>query len=260
MARIFLYQPTDMSAPSASADGLGVSVYTESDTEVWGGTSSIGNELDLKITGNNLQGANGSINELTGYWDRNPYFSISGFSESVLDLTNGWQDKLFYPEFMGGNDYINATNRAGDDLLVGYRGADEIYSGEGNDIIRAGNGADIISGWKGNDDLYGGFGRNTFMSEQDGDIDYLYITSDQWAYNYVYGSAGNNPNGTKADLIEGLDSLDRIFIQGVSTSDLTFSEVNGALGIFAGGSLEAVYTGGNLSINQLNGMTAGVPV
>ena len=80
----------------------------------------------------------------------------------------------------------------------------------------------------------------------------------------MYGKAGNSPNGEKADFIEGLDALDEIKIIGVMTSDLTFATdathkgITG-IGIFAKGTLEAIYTGGDLSVAQISAMTTGDP-
>ena len=61
-------------------------------------------------------------------------------------------------------------------------------------------------------------------------------------------------------------SIDEIYIQGATTSQLSFSSVNhinglGALegvGIYVSGFLEAVYTGGDLSASQLRSMAVGV--
>ena len=81
-------------------------------------------------------------------------------------------------------------------------------------------------------------------------------------YNWVYGKAGNSPNGEKADVIEGLDAIDRIKIIGANTSDITVRSgatahgVSG-IGIYAKGALEALYIGGNLSASQISGMTTG---
>ena len=76
-----------------------------------------------------------------------------------------------------------------------------------------------------------------------------------------------NPNGQKVDIIKGLDQFDRVFVEGVETSDLHFSEVNNfaaptgnfsGIGIFANGFLEGLYTGGDLRAAQLKSMTVGV--
>ena len=76
-----------------------------------------------------------------------------------------------------------------------------------------------------------------------------------------YGKSGNSPNGEKADFIEGLDAIDEIKIIGAATSDLTFAQTThrGAtgVGIYAQGTLEAVYTGTNLSVSQIQSMTTG---
>ena len=155
----------------------------------------------------------------------------------------------------------------GNDILTGFRGSDVLYGQSGDDTIRAGNGRDLISGGRGSDTMYGGFGRNTFKSEDDGDVDSLYLKSDQWAYNWLYGKSGNSPNGEKADIIEGLDLSDSIFIQGVTSRDLSFASTNhtfadgqsvDGIGIFAQGVLEVVYTGGDLNAQQLQSMTFGV--
>ena len=91
--------------------------------------------------------------------------------------------------------------------------------------------------------------------------------SDQWAENWLYGSAGNSPNGEKADKIEMLDEFDQIYVQGVETSQLSYGfidhnrnlgETLSGIGIYASGSLEAVYVGGNLSMGQISAMTQGV--
>ena len=155
----------------------------------------------------------------------------------------------------------------GNDILTGFRGSDLLYGESGDDTIRAGNGRDLISGGMGSDTLYGGFGRNTFKSENDDDVDSLFLKSDQWAYYWLYGKSGNSPNSEKADIIEGLDLFDFIFIQGVASSDLSFistthifadgQSVDG-IGIFARGVLEAIYTGGDLNAQQLQSMTSGV--
>jgi len=150
----------------------------------------------------------------------------------------------------------------GNDQLWGKAGWDIIDGGSGNDLIRAGNGRDIITGGLGADELHGDFGWNTFKSEQDGYSDLIAIKSDQFLSNWIYGKAGNNPNGEKADIIEGLDTNDQIKIIGVFSPDITVRAgatahgVSG-IGIYAKGALEALYTGGDLSVAQLTAMTSG---
>ena len=161
----------------------------------------------------------------------------------------------------------NFYGDSGNDILTGFSGSDVLYGQSGDDTIRAGNGRDLISGGRGSDTMYGGFGRNTFKREDDGDADSLYLKSDQWVYNWFYDKSGNSPNGEKADIIEGLDLSDSIFIQGVASSDLSFASTNhtftdgqsvNGIGIFVQGVLEVIYTGGDLNAQQLQSMTFGV--
>ena len=62
-------------------------------------------------------------------------------------------------------------------------------------------------------------------------------------------------------MIEGLDELDRIKILGVSTERLSFADALvhalSGVGIFADGILEALYTGGDLSNDQLGAINTG---
>ena len=150
----------------------------------------------------------------------------------------------------------------GDDIISGYAGWDILDGGDGNDLIRAGNGRDIICGGAGADELWGDFGWNTFRSEMDNSSDLIVVKSDQFLVNWLYGKAGNNPSGEKCDVIEGLDSSDKIIIAGVATEFLSFNAnasahgLNG-IGIYANGFLEALYTGTNLSTSQLSRITSG---
>ncbi|MCP9924793.1 M10 family metallopeptidase [Synechococcus lacustris C3-12m-Tous] len=150
----------------------------------------------------------------------------------------------------------------GSDEINGYAGSDIIDGGDGNDLIRAGNGRDIISGGAGADELWGGFGWNTFRSEKDNSSDLIVIKSDQFLVNWLYGKAGNNPSAEKCDVIEGLDSSDKLRIVGVATEALSFNANASAhglsgIGIYANGFLEALYIGTNLSTSQLSQITSG---
>jgi len=155
---------------------------------------------------------------------------------------------------------------AGNDVLAGRAGWDVLDGGNGDDLIRGGNGRDIITGGLGRDELHGDFGWNTYKSEKDGVSDLIAIKSDQYLVNWIYGKAGNNADGSKCDIIEGLDAIDKIRIIGVDTRDITFAssvthsrnniQVTG-IGIYAKGALEALYTGAVLTINQITQMTSG---
>ena len=154
------------------------------------------------------------------------------------------------------------TGTSQDDIVRGLGGFDQLFGKRGDDLIHGGNGRDIIDGGKGSDELHGDFGWNTYKDQRDGSKDLIAIKSDQYLVNPWDGQAGNNPNGEKADFLEGLDDDDEIKIVGVATENLEFKEgvtargVTG-IGIYAGGSLEAVYTGRSLGLDDITQMTTG---
>ena len=150
----------------------------------------------------------------------------------------------------------------GNDDIKGFAGWDNLEGGDGNDLIHGGNGRDIISGGAGRDELHGDFGWNTYKSEKDGVSDLIAVKSDHYLVNWLYGKAGNSPNGEKADIIEGLDPIDKIKIIGVDTREITFAANISAkgvtgIGIYGKGILEALYTGGDLTVAQITQMTSG---
>ena len=149
----------------------------------------------------------------------------------------------------------------------GRRRSKKEVGGLGDDEIRAGNGRDTLTGGLGVDTLFGGFGLNTFEDEDDGFSDELYLQSDELSYNWIYDKAGNSPNGQKADIIGELDSIDKVYIQGTTTDQLSFGytdhttpfdETVSGIGIYAEGNLEAVYTGVKQGISQLKEMVFGI--
>lgn len=162
-------------------------------------------------------------------------------------------------------DYIEGLD--GDDILYGYQGSDTVIGGDSDDEVRGGNGADYLSGGDGKDIIYGGFGRNIFADERDFDADTIFLKSDQFAFNPVLGSTGNNSEQQRVDTIESLDSSDRIIIQGVSTDQISINTAQWleaetlvlytGLGIYADGYLEAIYLGENLTNTELSQMVSG---
>ena len=182
---------------------------------------------------------------------------ITSASENIWQATQvekGEHSTGFVGSIVDGDEFSN--------VIRGLAGFDQLFGKDGDDLIHGGNGRDIIDGGKGSDELHGDFGWNTFRDQQDGSKDLIAIKSDQYLVNHWDGQAGNNPNGEKADFLEGLDSDDEIKIVGVSTQDLEFKEgvtargVTG-IGIYAGGALEAVYTGASLGLGQISEMTSG---
>ena len=148
------------------------------------------------------------------------------------------------------------------DIVQGKTGWDIIDGGDGSDFIHGGNGRDVITGGAGGDELWGDFGLNTFKSERDGQKDLVVIKSDHYVYNWYNNSYTNNPNGERTDFIEGLDTWDRIRVTGGYKQDLRFAENITHMGqtgiaIYLKDSLEALYTGNDLSLDQIRNMTDG---
>lgn len=179
-------------------------------------------------------------------------------------------------EGLGGDD--TARGGDGNDTLIGGEGNDRLFGtllndlldgGNGNDGLRGGNGRDTLIGGAGRDELWGDFGRNLFASTKDGESDLLVIKSDQVMFNQLLGSAGNNADGSKVDLIQELDSNDKIYMQGVSTANVIVgaaswtidgNTTNGiGISVVSGGTtyLEALYVGSNLNADQLRAITTG---
>lgn len=175
---------------------------------------------------------------------------------------------------LGGDDV--ARGFEGNDTLVGGAGNDSLAGGllndrlegeVGNDAARGGNGRDTLIGGLGRDELWGDFGLNHFEANSDGESDLLVIKSDQIMFNQLLNGIDNS-GGAKCDIIGKIDSIDKIIIQGVGTAQLTFqqsyswqnpitSAVLTGVAIFAAGKLEALYTGGDLSLLQIQAITTG---
>ena len=148
------------------------------------------------------------------------------------------------------------------DIVEGMIGWDIIDGGDGSDFIHGGNGRDVITGGSGGDELWGDFGLNTFKSEKDGQKDLVVIKSDHYVYNWLNNSYTNNPNGERTDFIEGLDAWDRIRVTGGYKQDLRFAANVTHMGqtgiaIYLKDSLEALYTGNDLTLDQIKNMTDG---
>lgn len=201
-------------------------------------------------------------------------------SQRITILTGSWSGELLVNHVSRGShgrDILTAkpimvgapepagsvlSGGSGNDEINGRAGWDILDGGDGDDLIHGGNGRDILSGGTGRDELHGDFGWNTYRPERDGVSDLIAIKSDQVLTNWLYGTAGNNADGSKCDIIEGLDAIDRIRILGVATSQLSFADninakgVHG-IGIYGAGALEAIYTGGDLTLSQITQMTSG---
>ena len=155
---------------------------------------------DLIVTGLTLESPNNPNEWQRFYADYLEYLEVLATKN-----TNNNNDAESINSMKGTNGDDHLMGAYEDDLIIGYRGRDLITGGGGNDTVRGGNGRDVIGGSAGSDYIYGGFGQNTFLNERDGSTDYIYFKSDQFAENWLYGKAGNNPTGAKLDQIQGLD-------------------------------------------------------
>ena len=245
--------------PSSAADLSSVQIDEFTNSKLFYWIDIAGTTVGAEFKGSQFQtNTNPPITEFN-YFDSSGdhIYHIGEFNYKYFEFASLLSKKIGNPTLLVGADEI--VGDSGNDVITGYRGADYLEGERGDDIIRAGNGRDEIWGGLGSDNLYGGFGKNTFYEEDDGSVDKIYFKSDQHAYNYIYGKAGNSPNGEKADTIYELDAFDQIFVQGVTNSQLGFARVSNGIGIFADGTLEATYIGSNLNLRQISSMTSGIP-
>ena len=121
-------------------------------------------------------------------------------------------------------NYIYGTRN--NDYLTGTDLNDVIYGYQGNDTLIDGLGADK---------LYGAKGKNTYYCTADGQTDFIYVKRDN-----------------KADVIKSVGIEDRIDVKG---SKFTFAETSAGIEIYYKHSLQAIYTGGELSLSQIQSIT-----
>ena len=144
--------------------------------------------------------------------------------------------------------------------LIGSAIDDELIGGAGSDLLRGELGNDLLTGGGGSDELWGGAGSNEFFSTADGALDRILISRD--------GSSNARRNRSSVDEIAALGSEDQVGILGATSRRLRFSPTSikstaygqlDGVGIFVGKRLEAVYTGGDLSLAELRDLTVGLP-
>ncbi|KDD15907.1 retention module-containing protein [Bordetella bronchiseptica] len=126
----------------------------------------------------------------------------------------------------GGNDELYGGD--GDDILYGQGGNDKLYGGDGDDILYGGAGTDELRGGAGNDELYGGEGKDLLIGGQGDDILHGGGGSDtfKWELNDqgVVGAPAHDTikDFSNADLADGGDVLDLgELLQGENSGNLT---------------------------------------
>ena len=168
-------------------------------------------------------------------------YSYLGTSNAdILTGFNGANGELWAHDLIDGGE--------GNDFIGGGGGRDVLIGGKGNDELRGGYGHDILDGGLGSDILYGGGGRNTFINNNDGSIDQLFVLSDYHSHSQP---TGRLHNGANADTISSLGVEDKIIILGASTSEISILRLTDGFGIFASGSLEAIVTDNSWNISSL---------
>jgi Ca2+-binding RTX toxin-like protein len=125
----------------------------------------------------------------------------------LLDTPSARDDRAFLAGLLTGDDFIftDTTNRravtafgaAGDDILSGGRGADELDGGAGRDIIVGFNGDDILTGGAGTDSLYGSDGDDIIAGGGGGDL----LTGDNGLDLFAYARISDSRAGGATDLI-----------------------------------------------------------
>ena len=133
-----------------------------------------------------------------------------------------------------GDDIIYGIG--GDDYITGGRGNDELHGNSGNDEVWGNDGADILQGQSGNDVMYGGSGADQVIGGSGDDR--------------LYGGSGDDEvtGGSGVDTLHGDSGNDTL--SGSSGSDLLFGG-NGN-DVLNGNSGDDVLNGGNGN-DTLNG-------
>lgn len=197
--------------------------------------------------------------------------SLSAFPEETImayrdPLGDRWptvfssSDLAALKQIWGQETEVTTSNVFLPQKLVGTPDDDVLTGGLGSDLINAESGNDILIGGGGLDELIGGLGSNKFVSKDDEFSSRILITRD--------GSKQVNRNQLTVDEVSELGTEDQIGIVGASTRQLRFlptlinSNYFGRLdgiGIYVGKRLEAVYTGGDLTISEIKKLTVGLP-
>lgn len=175
--------------------------------------------------------------------------NVGGYFSQVLKNQGGFT-------IAAGVEIENATGGAFADsitgnflsnVLIGKLGDDTIHGLQGDDVINGGGGDDELNGGVGADRIVGGAGKNIFLSAEDGFVDTLVIKPDR-------------DGGQNFDIVEGLDVFDVISISGVGAGVVSVRDISrdglAGVGIFVGNNLEALYTGGTLTSQQIQGLVS----
>ena len=187
--------------------------------------------------------------------------NVAGYVSQVLTNQGGFT-------IAAGVEIENATGSAFDDSIIGNflsnvlhgeLGNDFIQGLQGNDTVYGGLGDDIIDGGIGSDFMAGGLGQNRYISSADGSGDAIVVTSARMKASPGASKIPGTGVISRFDIIEGLDLFDKIYIsldriEHITTGSISVDGLEGT-GIFTNGYLQALYTGGVLTPQQIQTMT-----
>ncbi len=156
-----------------------------------------------------------------------------------------------------------ADGGAGDDVLTGGSGNDELLGGPGNDIISGGGGDDLLVGEAGNDRIGGGAGKDSILGGAGNDV-----ISGGAGNDSVLGGAGNDviSGDADADTVLGEDGNDRI--DGGAGNDILLGDAGNDV-ILGGAGDDSLFgesltkggkqTGSDSAADRLDGGANGTP-
>ena len=145
-----------------------------------------GDDLLLGGWGNDILDGGEGINVLAGGRGNDSYY-VKSNNEFVLEHVNEGTDTVFSAATnyvlsknienltLQGNDNINGTGNAADNIIKGNLGNNSLFGGAGNDTLDANGGLiNILNGGAGNDQLIGGLGDETYAFELGFGVDTIY--------------------------------------------------------------------------------------
>jgi hypothetical protein len=192
-----------------------------------------------------ISGNTYNVDNSTNYVDNsttNTYYTDNSVNYNNSFNTDNSVNTYNLSYVTNANDYSIGKTIDGSGKLRGTESNDLITGSSSKDRLYGNGGNDELIGSGGKDRLYGGGGSNVFnagTSASRKDADRLYIQRE--------GSAAS------ADIIEAIGKSDKIYVTG-STGNLSVGSVDGGLGIFDSGVLQAIYTGNNFNASRLDNM------
>lgn len=228
--------------PDLLRGGLGddVAVAGSGNDTLWAGAGDQGDDVMAGGAGNDIMGGGAGDDLLIGGGlDDGDTLDLVTANESAEDDGN---DAIFggagNDTLLGGgwDDSVNDNGRYDDgEAVVTGTGNDEIWSGDGDDLIVAAAGNDVLGGGVGDDTIRGGDGNDLFYGGKDaGDTGLNDVLDGGGGNDVIFGGAGN-------DQIDGGSGADDLFSGGGADT------VNGGSGndTLWGGGGDDIFTGGS---------------